>query len=190
MHLLSRRVCLPEDTDSNHRDAGDEDPAKPIACLLRDGQAAPPGYGLYLVAGNEAGMRLGTSRVAGTPGPEAPAIPGPVLSLGPELMHLDAGDIIHIPDDGRRVTVLWKNSARHNGLLLTEQCDNYCLMCSQPPRTATIPAVFDLLAAANGSNSHASHSQSLRKASRVASDGPSVFDLAGVAFLDCVGLRA
>jgi His-Xaa-Ser system radical SAM maturase HxsC len=30
--------------------------------------------------------------------------------------------------------VLWKNSARHNGLLLTEQCDNYCLMCSQPPK--------------------------------------------------------
>ena len=30
--------------------------------------------------------------------------------------------------------MLWKNSARHNGLLLTEQCDNYCLMCSQPPK--------------------------------------------------------
>ena len=30
--------------------------------------------------------------------------------------------------------MLWKNSAVHNGLLLTEQCDNYCLMCSQPPK--------------------------------------------------------
>ena len=61
-------------------------------------------------------------------------MPGPVLRLGPELAHLDVGDIIHVPADGRRVTVLWKNSARHNGLLLTEQCDNYCLMCSQPPK--------------------------------------------------------
>jgi His-Xaa-Ser system radical SAM maturase HxsC len=50
------------------------------------------------------------------------------------LAHLDTDDIIHVPGDGRRVTVLWKNSARHNGLLLTEQCDNYCLMCSQPPK--------------------------------------------------------
>ncbi len=33
---------------------------------------------------------------------------------------------------------------------------------------------FDLLAAANGSNGHASQSLSLRRASRVASDGPSV----------------
>ena len=57
-----------------------------------------------------------------------------MLRLGPELAHLSAGDIVHVPGDGRRVTVLWKNSARHNGLLLTEQCDNYCLMCSQPPK--------------------------------------------------------
>jgi His-Xaa-Ser system radical SAM maturase HxsC len=30
--------------------------------------------------------------------------------------------------------VLWKATAVHNSLLLTEQCDNYCLMCSQPPK--------------------------------------------------------
>jgi hypothetical protein len=35
-------------------------------------------------------------------------IPGPVLRLGPDLAHLDTGDIIHVPEDGRRVTVLWK----------------------------------------------------------------------------------
>jgi His-Xaa-Ser system radical SAM maturase HxsC len=137
------RVCLPEDTDSDRWGDGGEDPAEPIACLLRDGQAAPPGYGLYLVAGNEAGIGLGTPGVAGTPGPGASAIPGPVLRLGPELAHLDAGDIIHVPDDGRRVTVLWKNSARHNGLLLTEQCDNYCLMCSQPPKDRDDSWLFD-----------------------------------------------
>ena len=67
----------------------------------------------------------------------------PLLRLGPELAHLDAGDIIHVPADGRRVTVLWKNSARHNGLLLTEQCDNYCLMCSQPPKDRDDSWLFD-----------------------------------------------
>jgi hypothetical protein len=114
------RVCLPEDPDVDRSGA--------LACLLRDGQAAPPGYGLYLMAGHEAGMA---------------AAPGPVLRLGPDLAHLDTGDIIHVPEDGRRVTVLWKNSARHNSLLLTEQCDNYCLMCSQPPKEREDSWLFD-----------------------------------------------
>ncbi len=134
------RVCLPEDAGS---DRSGEDPAASIACLLRDGQVAPPGYGLYLMAGDEAGKRPGTPRAAGARGPGIPGVPGPVLRLGPELAHLDAGDIIHVPDDGRRVTVLWKNSARHNALLLTEQCDNYCLMCSQPPKDRDDSWLFD-----------------------------------------------
>ena len=107
-----------------------EGPAKSLACLVRAGQLAPPGYGLYLTT--EAGTR--TLAVPGTPRRAIPGAPGPVLTLGPELAHLNPGDIIHVPADGRRVTVLWKNSARHNALLLTEQCDNYCLMCSQPPK--------------------------------------------------------
>ena len=81
--------------------------------------------------------------MAGARGPGISRMPGPVLRLGPELAHLDTGDIIHVPDDGRRVTVLWKNSARHNALLLTEQCDNYCLMCSQPPKDRDDAWLFD-----------------------------------------------
>ena len=116
------RVCLPGDEGA---DAG---PGRPLACLVRGGQAAPPGYGSYLTRGTEPGTA---------------ALPGPTLRLGPELDHLDAGDIIHVPADGRRVTVLWKNSATHNGLLLTEQCDNYCLMCSQPPKDRDDSWLFD-----------------------------------------------
>ena len=134
------RVCLPEDDGS---DRSGEDLAASIACLLRDGQAAPAGYGLYLMAGDEPGKRPGTPRVAGSRGPGISGMPGPVLRLGPELAHLGAGDIILVPGDGRRVTVLWKNSARHNALLLTEQCDNYCLMCSQPPKDRDDSWLFD-----------------------------------------------
>ena len=101
------RICLPGDADSD-RSAVGGGPASSIACLLRDGQAAPPGYGLYLIAGTGSG----TSGVSGAPGPGGPGMPGPVLWVGPELAHLDAGDIIQVPGDGRRVTVLWKNSAR------------------------------------------------------------------------------
>lgn len=56
------------------------------------------------------------------------------IHLPAELDHLTAGDIITISPDGRRLNVLWKTTATHNSLLLTEQCDNYCLMCSQPPK--------------------------------------------------------
>jgi His-Xaa-Ser system radical SAM maturase HxsC len=123
------RVCLPEDRDSNR--TGDAAPDRPLACLVQAGRTAPPGYGLYLSIEDE---------------PATPAIPGtlgPVLQLGPELEHLNSGDIIHVPADGRRITVLWKNSATHNALLLTEQCDNYCLMCSQPPKDRDDAWLFD-----------------------------------------------
>ena len=99
------RVCLP----------GEPAGERSLACLIRDEQAPPAGYDLYLTT---------------SPG----SAPGPTLRLEPELAHIDAGDIIYVRGDGRRVNVLWKNSANHNALLLTEQCDNYCLMCSQPPK--------------------------------------------------------
>jgi His-Xaa-Ser system radical SAM maturase HxsC len=110
------RVCAP----------GEDDPGKSLACLVPPGERPVTGFGLYLV--REAG---------------ALAAPGPVIRLGPELAHLQTGDIIHVPSDGRRVTVLWKNTAAHNGLLLTEQCDNYCLMCSQPPKDRDDSWLFD-----------------------------------------------
>lgn len=64
----------------------------------------------------------------------AAALPGPALVLPRTLSHLEPGDVVGLSGDGRRVTVLYKRSARHNSLLLTEQCDNYCIMCSQPPK--------------------------------------------------------
>jgi His-Xaa-Ser system radical SAM maturase HxsC len=137
------RVCLAADTDSDRSGSGDQNPATSIACLLRDGQAAPAGYGLYLITGNEPGNTPGTPGVAESRSSGVSGVPGPVLRLGPEMAHLDAGDIIHVPDDGRRASVLWKNSARHNSLLLTEQCDNYCLMCSQPPKDRDDSWLFD-----------------------------------------------
>lgn len=134
------RVCLPGDADNDRVQVGGI--ATPLACLLRDGQPAPPGYGLYLLADSGAGVRSWTSEMTGALGSWVWEMTCPALRLGPELAHLDAGDIIHVAD-GRRVTVLWKNSARHNGLLLTEQCDNYCLMCSQPPKDRDDSWLFD-----------------------------------------------
>jgi His-Xaa-Ser system radical SAM maturase HxsC len=110
------RVCEP----------GEIAAGQPLACLVPPGESPAPGYGLYLLRADS-----------------APDTSGPALRLGPGLDHIEPGDIIHVPPDGRRVSVLWKNSATHNGLLLTEQCDNYCLMCSQPPKDRDDSWLFD-----------------------------------------------
>ena len=57
-----------------------------------------------------------------------------VLTLPPELGHLVPGDIVNVTADGTKVRVLWRRDGWPNSILLTERCDNYCLMCSQPPR--------------------------------------------------------
>jgi His-Xaa-Ser system radical SAM maturase HxsC len=110
------RVCEP----------GEIAAGQPLACLVPPGESPAPGYGLYLLRAES-----------------APDPPGPALRLGPGLDHIEPGDIIHVPPDAHRVSVLWKNSATHNGLLLTEQCDNYCLMCSQPPKDRDDSWLFD-----------------------------------------------
>lgn len=60
--------------------------------------------------------------------------PGPTLHLPVQLLHLQPGDVIMVSDDGTRLRVAWKAHAVHNSILLTERCDHYCLMCSQPPK--------------------------------------------------------
>ena len=109
------RVCRPT-----------EDPSGlPLACLVTDRAPEPGLHRIYLT--------------------HSPVIqpPGPTIKLPPELAHITAGDIIAVSADGRRVTVLWKSTAVHNSLLLTEQCDNYCLMCSQPPKARDDAWLFE-----------------------------------------------
>lgn len=89
----------------------------PQACLVTNGAVARPGHGIYLTDSADGHL------------------PGPSIQLPGELAHLSPDDIISISSDGRRITAVWKSTATHNSLLLTEQCDNYCLMCSQPPKT-------------------------------------------------------
>jgi His-Xaa-Ser system radical SAM maturase HxsC len=58
----------------------------------------------------------------------------PAIELPPELDYLDHGDVISASPDGARVRVLYRARGRQNSILLTERCDNYCVMCSQPPK--------------------------------------------------------
>lgn len=90
-------------------------PVGPNTAVRLRGGRAPEGAGLYLASDISAG-------------------PGPTIHLPEQLEHLDAGDVIAISEDGARISVVWKSTAVHNSLLLTERCDNYCIMCSQPPK--------------------------------------------------------
>ena len=55
------------------------------------------------------------------------------LVLPPGLEYLDDGDVISVSDQGD-VTALFRTKANYNTFLLTERCNHYCLMCSQPPK--------------------------------------------------------
>lgn len=52
-----------------------------------------------------------------------------------EMNYLAEGDVIRIEPSGHINTLFRKNSS-HNTILLTEQCNHYCLMCSQPPKNS------------------------------------------------------
>lgn len=54
-------------------------------------------------------------------------LPGGFAALGD-------GDVVGVYPQSGRVRVLYRRSSRHNFFLVTERCNNYCLMCSQPPR--------------------------------------------------------
>jgi His-Xaa-Ser system radical SAM maturase HxsC len=50
------------------------------------------------------------------------------------LSYLDEKDIIRLKASAGRIRALYRASSRHNFFLLTERCNHYCLMCSQPPK--------------------------------------------------------
>jgi len=67
--------------------------------------------------------------------------PAPVSSgvqnayvIGPALRYLAQGDVVRIEPQHRSIAALYRRASPSNALLVTERCDNFCLMCSQPPK--------------------------------------------------------
>lgn len=48
--------------------------------------------------------------------------------------YIGDSDVIRISPRKGEIRVLFRASSNHNSLLVTEQCNHYCLMCSQPPK--------------------------------------------------------
>ena len=56
-----------------------------------------------------------------------------VLKIGPDLDYLSDGDVVRVGSDGR-IKTIYRREARGVSLLVTERCNSFCVMCSQPPR--------------------------------------------------------
>jgi His-Xaa-Ser system radical SAM maturase HxsC len=63
--------------------------------------------------------------------------------LPASLGYLAAGDIIAVNRKSGRTRVLFRRASMHNSLLVTERCDNFCVMCSQPPRNVRDDSLID-----------------------------------------------
>jgi His-Xaa-Ser system radical SAM maturase HxsC len=44
------------------------------------------------------------------------------------------GDVVRLTPGGKYIQNLYRRSSKTNSLFITEKCNNFCLMCSQPPR--------------------------------------------------------
>ena len=90
-----------------------------VALLLSAGMKdLPDGFGLVLLRGE--------ASISGLSHPN-------VLKLSAKLQYLSDGDVIRVAVDGK-MSVLYRRSASFNAFLVTERCNSFCVMCSQPPR--------------------------------------------------------
>jgi len=58
----------------------------------------------------------------------------PTVIAPNEFEYLEDGDVLAIGMDRPSLRVLYRRKSDYNSFLLTERCNHYCLMCSQPPK--------------------------------------------------------
>lgn len=57
-----------------------------------------------------------------------------VVAVPPKFDYLGNGDVLGFDHSSKKFRTLFRRKSAHNSLLVTERCNNYCLMCSQPPK--------------------------------------------------------
>lgn len=68
--------------------------------------------------------------------------------LAPQMRYLAHGDVVRLDPRRRFVNTLYRRSSPSNSLLVTERCDNFCVMCSQPPKERDDSWIVDELVSA------------------------------------------
>jgi His-Xaa-Ser system radical SAM maturase HxsC len=117
---LQERFTLPYGVYKLAREAGTPTSLREnlLALSFPGDVPPPPGFAGYLAIGG--------------------AEPGPYnnVLLPKEFSYLGPGDVVRIDPGARKIRVIYRAEAPSNSLLLTERCNHYCVMCSQPPKTA------------------------------------------------------
>jgi hypothetical protein len=66
-----------------------------------------------------------------------------VIVVSPQFDYVGNGDIVGVRHPSGRFRVLYRTQSKHNSFLVTERCNNYCLMCSQPPKDINDQWILD-----------------------------------------------
>lgn len=92
------------------------------AYLVQDDKI-PDGFAHYLILDSMKGL--------------AASLPKTVdyTLLPNDYAYLGDGDVVRLSRDRGAIRVLYRAASHSNSILVTEQCNHYCLMCSQPPKT-------------------------------------------------------
>ncbi|MGZ8934968.1 MAG: His-Xaa-Ser system radical SAM maturase HxsC [Methylobacter sp.] len=86
-------------------------------------ESLPEGFGLVLISSDRSSLE----------GHEAIGLKN-VIRLAPELDYLKEHDVIKFYPENCGINVLYRHEANSNSFLVTERCNSFCIMCSQPPR--------------------------------------------------------
>ncbi len=72
----------------------------------------------------------------------------PHYLLPETLNHLEDGDIVRLTPSRGELWVMYRRNSLSNAMLVTERCNSWCVMCSQPPKKHdSVSLVDDWLAA-------------------------------------------
>jgi His-Xaa-Ser system radical SAM maturase HxsC len=59
---------------------------------------------------------------------------GRLVTVPLKYSYLADGDVLGFDHSSGKFRTLFRQNSAHNSFLVTERCNNYCLMCSQPPK--------------------------------------------------------
>jgi His-Xaa-Ser system radical SAM maturase HxsC len=67
--------------------------------------------------------------------------------LDSRFAYLGSDDVLAVEPRTRRLRTLYRRQSEHNSFLVTERCNHWCLMCSQPPKDQDDSWILDEIAA-------------------------------------------
>jgi His-Xaa-Ser system radical SAM maturase HxsC len=97
-------------------------PLRAAEAFIVRSSAVPEGFGTYVL--------LASDRVLIAALPQGAS----AVILPDSYAYIGDGDVLRMVPARGAVRVLYRRSSNHNSFLTTERCNNYCLMCSQPPK--------------------------------------------------------